>query len=128
MDTYKEVEKLYKENPDKIKAIGVSNCSESYLKKLLEIATVVPAINQIELHPSCPQTDLVKFSLSKGIAVTAYSPLGSANSPLPRNEVVKKIAEKKGVTTYAVLLSIWANKDQISVLSKSVTEERIRGK
>ena len=128
MDTYKEVEKLYKENPDKIKAIGVSNCSESYLKKLLEIATVVPAINQIELHPSCPQTDLVKFSLSKGIAVTAYSPLGSANSPLPQNEVVKKIAEKKGVTTYAVLLSIWANKDQISVLSKSVTEERIRGK
>jgi len=126
LDTYKAVEKLYKENPDKIKAIGVSNFSESYLKRLLESATVIPAMNQIELHPSCPQTDLVKFSLSKGIAVTAYSPLGSANSPLPQNEVVKKIAEKKGVTTYAVLLSIWANKDQMSVLSKSVTEERIR--
>jgi len=126
LDTYKAVEKLYKENPDKIKAIGVSNFSESYLKRLLESATVIPAINQIELHPSCPQTDLVKFSLSKGIAVTAYSPLGSANSPLPQNEVVKKIAEKKDVTTYAVLLSIWANKDQMSVLSKSVTEERIR--
>jgi len=126
LDTYKAVEKLYKENPDKIKAIGVSNFSESYLKRLLESATVIPTMNQIELHPSCPQTDLVKFSLSKGIAVTAYSPLGSANSPLPQNEVVKKIAEKKGATTYAVLLSIWANKDQMSVLSKSVTEERIR--
>ena len=84
LDTYKEVEKLYKENPDKIKAIGVSNCSESHLTKLLEITTIVPAINQIELHPSCPQTDLVKFSLSKGVAVAAYSPLGPANSPLTK--------------------------------------------
>ncbi|KAF9788654.1 NADP-dependent oxidoreductase domain-containing protein [Thelephora terrestris] len=93
---------------------------------LLQHATVVPAINQIGLHPSCPQTDLVKFSQSVGIAVTAYSPLGSTRSPLAQNEVVKKIAENKGVTPYAVLLSLWANMDQISVLSKSVTPERIR--
>lgn len=126
-DVYKEVEKLYKENPDKIKAIGVSNWSLSYLEDLLEWATVIPAVNQIELHPSCPQTELVEFTLSKGIAVTAYSPLGSKDSPLPKNGVVKKIAEKKGVSPYAVLLSIWANKDQVSVLFKSATPERIRG-
>lgn len=126
LDTYKEMEKIYKENPDKVKAIGVSNCSESYLKKLLGRATVVPAINQIELHPSCPQSDLIKFCKSKGIAVTAYSPLGSTGSPLAQNEVVKKVAEKKSASPYAVLISLWANMDQVSVLSKSVTPERIR--
>jgi len=128
LDTYKEVEKIYKENPDKIKAIGISNWSVSYLERLLKHATVIPAINQIELHPSCTQTELVEFTKSKGIAVTAYSPLGSTGTPLARNEVVKKIAEKKGVSPYIVLISLWANLDQISVLSKSVTPERIRGK
>ena len=128
MDTYLGMEKVYKENPDKIKAIGVSNCSVSYLERLLQKATVIPAMNQIELHPSCPQTELVKFCLSKMIAVTAYSPLGSTGTPLAQNEVVKKVAEKKGVSPFTVLLSLWANMDQVSVLSKSVTPERIYGK
>jgi len=126
LDVYKEVEKIYKENPDKVKAIGVSNWCVSYLERLLKHASVIPAINQIELHPSCTQTELVKFSQSKGIAVTAYSPLGSTGTPLAYNEVVKGIAEKKGVSPYTVLVSLWANMDQISVLSKSVTPERIR--
>ena len=62
-----------------------------------------------------------------GIAVAAYSPLGYTNSPLAQNAVVKKVAEKKNVATYAVFFSIWANMDQISVLSKSVTAKRMRG-
>lgn len=128
LDVYKEVENIYKENPDKIKAIGISNWSVSYLKRLLENSTVIPAINQIELHPSCTQTELVKFSQSKGIAITAYSPLGSTGSPLAYNEVVQAVAEKKGVSPHTLLVSLWANIDQISVLSKSVTPERIRCK
>ena len=128
MDVYKEVEKIYKENPDKIKAIGISNWSVSYLERLLENSTVIPAINQIELHPSCTQTELVKFSQSKGIAITAYSPLGSTGSPLAHNEVVQAVAKKKGVSPHTVLVSLWANIDQTSVLSKSVTPERIRCK
>ena len=128
LDVYKEVEKIYKENPDKIKAIGISNWSVSYLKRLLENSTVVPAINQIELHPSCTQSELVKYSQSKGIAITAYSPLGSTGSPLAHNEVVQAMAEKKGVSPHTILVSLWANIDQTSVLSKSVTPERIRCK
>lgn len=64
--------------------------------------------------------------MSKDIAVTAYSPLGSTGA-LFGHRVVNEIAERKGVSPYAILLSIWANKDRISVLSKSVTPERIRG-
>ena len=125
---YKEVETIYKENPDKVKAIGISNWSVSYLDRLLKNSTVIPAINQIELHPSCTQTELVKFSQSKGIAITAYSPLGSTGTPLAYIDVVKKVAEKKGVSPQTILVSLWANMDQISVLSKSVTPERIRCK
>lgn len=126
MDVYKEVEKIYKESPEKVKAIGISNWSVSYLERLLNNSTVIPAINQIELHPSCTQAELVEFSKSKGIAITAYSPLGSTGSPLAHNEVVKKVAEGKGVSPHTILVSLWANIDQTSVISKSVTPERIR--
>ncbi len=51
IDTWKWMEHLYKENPDKLKAIGVSNFSVEYLEELLKEATVVPAVNQVELHP-----------------------------------------------------------------------------
>ncbi|CAK5261889.1 unnamed protein product, partial [Mycena citricolor] len=86
LDAWKSMEKLYKAHPDKLKAIGVSNFSVKFMERLLEVAEVIPAVNQIELHPSCPQQDIVDFCLSKGIAVTAYSPLGSDNSPLLTNE------------------------------------------
>ena len=51
LDTWKDMEAIYKAQPEKVEAIGVSNVSVKYLRKLLEIATVVPAVNQIESHP-----------------------------------------------------------------------------
>lgn len=51
IDTWKSMELLYKEYPNKLKAIGVSNVSIEFLELLLKEATVVPAVNQIELHP-----------------------------------------------------------------------------
>ena len=51
LDTWKSMEKVYKEQPEKVKAIGVSNVSVEFFEKLLKEATVVPAVNQIELHP-----------------------------------------------------------------------------
>ena len=50
-DTWRDMEKVFKAHPDKLKAIGVSNFSVTYLRELLKIATVVPAVNQIESHP-----------------------------------------------------------------------------
>ena len=123
-----QIEKINEENPNKVKAIGISNSRVSYLDRLLTNSTVIPAINQIEFHPSCTQTEFVKFSQSKGIAITAYSRLGSTGSPLAYNDVVKKVAEKKGVSPQTILVSLWANPDQISILSKSVALERIRCK
>jgi diketogulonate reductase-like aldo/keto reductase len=89
----------------KVKAIGVANYSLRYLKELLPQVTVIPAVNQIENHPSLPQQEIVDFCHEKGIHITAYSPLGSTGSPMMKEQAVIKVAESKGVTPASVLLS-----------------------
>lgn len=89
----------------KVKAIGVSNCSVKYLEELLPQATIVPAANQIENHPSLPQQEIVDFCNKHGIHITAYSPLGSTGSPMFTAEPIVAIAEKRKVSPAAVLLS-----------------------
>ncbi|EMD35639.1 hypothetical protein CERSUDRAFT_157524 [Gelatoporia subvermispora B] len=125
LDTWKSMEKLYQAHPDKLRAIGVSNVSKKFLDELLAIAEVVPAVNQIELHPSCNQQELVEFCVSKGISVTAYSPLGSDASPLLTNPTVEKLAQRHGVSPANILVSLQANRPGVTVLPKSVTPERI---
>jgi glycerol 2-dehydrogenase (NADP+) len=89
----------------KVKAIGVANYSVKFLEELLPQATVVPAVNQIENHPSLPQQEIVDFCKEKGIHITAYSPLGSTGSPMFKEPKILEVAEKKGVTPASILLS-----------------------
>lgn len=63
-------------NVGKVKSIGVSNFSIKTLDVLLPQCTVVPVTNQVEMHPCLPQHDLKQYCESKGIILTAYSPLG----------------------------------------------------
>lgn len=79
--------------------------SKSYLEQLLTKATIRPAINQIENHPSLPQQEIVDLCKKENIHVVAYSPLGSTGGPLMSAEPVVKIAEQKGVSASTVLLS-----------------------
>ena len=88
----------------KVRAIGVSNCSEKILEQLLPTATVVPAVDQLELHLYNPQHELVEYLKSKGIVPQAYSPLGSTGSPLLQDEDATAIAKKHGLQTSDVLL------------------------
>ncbi|KAA8650539.1 hypothetical protein EYZ11_002084 [Aspergillus tanneri] len=122
IDSWKSMEKLLATG--KVKAIGVSNYSKRYLEELLRHASVVPAVNQIENHPSLPQQEIVDFCKEKGIHVTAYSPLGSTGSPLFSAEPIVEVAKKKGVTPATILLS-WHIARGSSVLAKSVTPSRI---
>lgn len=111
--------------------VGVSNFSVEFLERLLANSEVMPAVNQVELHPyvlfdmllalfsseifrSCPQQDIVDFCNNKGIAITAYSPLGSINSPLPTNAIVKKIADKYKVQPANILISLQANRPGVN--------------
>ncbi|KAI8992168.1 NADP-dependent oxidoreductase domain-containing protein [Mycotypha africana] len=122
VDTYKAMEKLVKNK--KARAIGVSNFNKQNLQKLLKSCNIIPAVNQVEMHSYLPQPDLLQFCQSKQIHVTAYSPLGSTNSPIMEEPLVLKIAQKYNITQAQVLLS-WGIQRGCSVIPKSVTASRI---
>ena len=107
--------------------IGVSNFAIKNLEKLFASPNfkITPAVNQIELHPNNPSPKLLQYCKDKGIHATAYSCLGSTDSPLYKNESLKKMAEKKGKTVQQVLL-MWGLQRGSSVIPKSVTASRIQ--
>ena len=117
-----------------VKSVGVSNCGISTLKKIIDQSGVVPAMNQVELHPYNPQNDLLKYCEEKGIRLTAYSPLGSGDRPdsmkqkdeppLLENDTVKSVAEKEDLTP-AQLLIAWAIDRGTVVIPKSTNPGRI---
>ncbi|KAI9269373.1 NADP-dependent oxidoreductase domain-containing protein [Sporodiniella umbellata] len=120
-ETYTAMEKLV---GPKVRAIGVSNFTIAKLEKLAKTQKVVPAVNQVELHPFLPQDDLIKYCNEHNITVTAYSPLGSTDSPFLKDEKIAKIAEKYDTTPAQILIS-WAIQRGTVVIPKSVTESRI---
>lgn len=119
-DTWRALEKVYSEG--KVRAIGVSNFQVHHLDDLLAEAEVVPAVNQIELHPYLTQKELRTYCQSKGIQVEAWSPLGQGN--LLTHDTIKTIAEKYGKTAAQVILR-WDLQSQIVTIPKSVHEARI---
>ncbi|KAK6462012.1 aldo/keto reductase [Scheffersomyces coipomensis] len=123
-ETYADMQRLVETG--KTKSIGVSNFSIKNLKKLLASPEfkIVPATNQVEIHPYLPQTDLLEFSKKHNILLQAFSPLGSSNSPLLKDETIRKIAEKNKVSAATILIS-WAIWRGTVVLPKSTTALRI---
>jgi diketogulonate reductase-like aldo/keto reductase len=119
-ETWRALEKVYAEG--KVKAIGVSNFQVHHLDDLLQDATVVPAVNQIEFHPLLAQQHLRDYSKSKNIQLEAWSPLGQGN--LLDHELLKKIAAKHGKTTAQVILR-WDLELGVVTIPKSVKEHRI---
>ncbi|KAK5947228.1 hypothetical protein PMZ80_001376 [Knufia obscura] len=125
-DTWREMQKLV--GTGKVRNIGVSNFEQENLEKLLSHpdTKIVPAVNQIELHPNHPSFKLIKFNESKGIHSTAYSCLGSTDSPLYKDKTLAQLAEKKGKTIQQCMLQ-WGLQRGTSVIPKSVTKSRIEG-
>lgn len=111
---------------DKVKSIGVSNFSIKQLEELLNAPTTkeVPAANQIEAHPYLPQNKLLEYCKSKNIVVEAYSPLGSTNSGILEDQIIKRLAQKYSVSGAQILIS-WAIWRETVVLPKSVTPSRV---
>ncbi|SCU78279.1 LAFA_0A05842g1_1 [Lachancea sp. 'fantastica'] len=111
----------------KTKAVGVSNVSVAQLQALInhKDTTVVPATNQVEVHPLLPQEALYDFCKQNNIAMEAYSPLGSQGSPVADEPVIKEVAQKYNVDAAQILIS-WAVARGYVVLPKSVTPSRIK--
>ncbi|MFS4430544.1 aldo/keto reductase [Chryseobacterium sp. S90] len=122
LGTWKALEELYKEG--KIKAIGVCNFTVEKLEELKANSTVLPVINQIELHPVFQQKELQVYDRENNIITQPWSPLGNGNANLLSNPDLKAIAEKYGKTVAQVILR-WHLQEGFVVIPKSVTPSRI---
>jgi len=126
--TWRAMEDVYESG--KARAIGVSNWTIEGLKKMDSFAKVKPMLNQIEIHPFLPNTELVNYCFEHNIMPAAYSPLGSQNQvpntgeKVSTNETLNNIA-KKGGNTLAQVLIAWGLKRGYVVLPKSSTPSRI---
>lgn len=101
----------------KARAIGVSNFSVKTLEELLASTDVVPACNQVELHPYLAQNDLVQYHKEKGIITVAYTPSGY---DVVRNDpVIVEIAKKHNVSSNQVILAWHLSRDTVVVPKSS---------
>jgi diketogulonate reductase-like aldo/keto reductase len=122
VDTWRALERIYADG--RARAIGVSNFAVAHLDRVVAEGTVVPAVNQIELHPGFPQDELRATHARHHIATEAWSPLGRGHGLLDRPEVTA-IAAAHGRTPAQVVLR-WHLQLGVVVIPKSVRAERIR--
>ncbi|MFE4593562.1 aldo/keto reductase [Streptomyces laurentii] len=122
VDTYKAFEKILADG--RAKAIGVSNFLPEHLERLIGETSVVPAVNQIELHPQLQQAASRETHAKHGIATEAWSPLGSGKGLLEVPAIVA-IARKHDRSPAQVVLR-WHLQIGNVVIPKSVTPSRIR--
>ena len=99
---WKQMEALY--SAGLARAIGVCNFHQHHLDDVLRVADVVPAVNQVELHPLLCQAELVYFCRGKGIQIQSYSPLARMHPQLVANEVIVAMAERHHRTVPQIIL------------------------
>lgn len=119
---YRAMEDAYRAG--KIRAIGVSNCYPERLVDLCALATVPPAVNQIETHPFRPQREAHELMERLGVAHEAWAPFAEGQNGIFTNEVLIEIASKHGKTTGQVVLRSLLQQDVI-VIPKTVRAERM---
>ncbi|KAJ8335545.1 hypothetical protein SKAU_G00388870 [Synaphobranchus kaupii] len=134
VDVWRKMETL--QASGQVKSIGVSNFNIAQLERLLSVAKVPPAVNQVELHPYLVQSDLIRFCKDRNIGLTAYCPFGSPGRPqeyhrgdtdpenLLEDPVVQSVAKKHKRSPAQVLLRYHIQQG-ISVIPKSTKPNHI---
>lgn len=130
VEAYRAAEHLLAQG--RVRAIGVANFKAEHLRWLIREAEVVPAVNQIELHPNFQQPGQVALHRELDIATQAWSPIGGVygwageNGAVPplRNDAIRAIAETHGRTPAQVILR-WHLQEGRSAIPKSVDPGRI---
>lgn len=121
LESWRAMEELYKEG--KVKAIGVSNFMPHHLEPLMKEATIMPMVNQIEIHPAMLQQETVDFCRAHNILVEAWAPF--SNGQIFGNTTLQEIAETYQKSVAQIVLRWIVQKDMVP-LPKSVTPERIQ--
>jgi 2,5-diketo-D-gluconate reductase A len=121
VETWHVLEEIYRSG--RARAIGVSNFTPHHLRRLLAASEVVPAVNQIEVHPYLVQDDVRAFGAAHGIVTEAWAPI--ARGRVLDDPVITGIAERLGRTPAQVTLR-WAIQRGDVVFPKSVTRRRIQ--
>ena len=120
VDTFRALAHL--RDQGRIRSIGVSNFEPEHLKMLIDGTGIVPAVNQVELHPRFPQAELREAHARLGIATEAWAPLGQG--ALLAHPTVADVAQRRGKTPAQVLIR-WHIQLGNIVIPKSVHPERI---
>ncbi|MDQ1122782.1 aldo/keto reductase [Microbacterium trichothecenolyticum] len=121
VDTWRALLRLQQEG--RATSIGVSNFSVPHLERLRDETGVLPAVNQVELHPRFPQNALVDWHTAHGIVTESWAPL--ARGGLLDEPVLARIAERYGKTPAQVVVR-WHLDRGLVVFPKSVSIERVR--
>lgn len=109
----------------KATSIGVSNFHRPHLEKIIAGSSTIPAVDQIELHPTFQQRELRAFGAENGIAIEAWGPLGQGKYDLLGMPAITRIAAAHGVSPAQVVIR-WHLQSGIIVFPKSNSAERIR--
>lgn len=120
-ETWRALERLYEEG--RTRSIGVSNFKPSHLDELLQSAHIIPAVNQIELHPMLSQLETRAYCHENGIIVESWGPL-MRGGKLLGHKTITGIANAHGKEPAQVVLR-WHFQSGLIVIPKSVTPERI---
>lgn len=132
LDAYRALETLLGDG--RVRAIGVSNFMPAHLERLLAETDVVPAVNQVELHPYFSQPDVQRADAAHGIVTQAWSPIGGitfypgwgdGKRSVLTDPTIGEIAAAHGKSPAQVMLR-WGIQQGRSVIPKSVTPSRIR--
>jgi 2,5-diketo-D-gluconate reductase A len=130
VQAYRALESLLADG--RVRAIGVSNFMPDHLESLLEQTSVVPAVNQVELHPYFSQPEVIEADAAHGILTQAWSPIGGitfyrgGGASTLEDPAIRDIAAAHGKTPAQVMLR-WHLQEGRSAIPKSVREERIAG-
>ena len=126
---YRALEKLLTDG--KVRAIGVSNFMPDHLSRLMEATSIVPAVNQIEVHPFFRQSELLAFDAEHRILSQAWSPIGGitfyrdgSHGSTLKDPVINGIAAAHGKTPAQVMLR-WHLQQGRQAIPKSVAPSRI---
>lgn len=119
---WRAMEELYRDG--RVRAIGVSNFEEDRLMDLIVQNDVVPAVDQVEVHPFYQRAEAHEFCRAQGVQLEAWAPFAEGKHGIFQNQVLRSMAAKYGKSVAQIILR-WLTQRGIVAIPKSVRAERI---